>query len=332
MTLTETFIPKNRELSASFYASERNPIQPNPTMATPMTSNGKEIGINKPTPFTGDRTKIGTFIQESKVYLTINKNVYDKDETKIAFMLSYMTDKEALQWKELYLEQITDNNGDLVFPTFKQFLDDLKDSFKPADRTGDAMNKLNNLKQGNKTAEELSTEFRLLAGQAGLEAKSHSDHIHLIGLFRNALRPSLSRRILFGEIVPKTIEEWIAKAIQYDTNYRMAIALTGQANRMTGSAYRNKWASRTTETKDPNAMDIDSMTIEERNNLMKQGACFKCKKRGHMAKDCPEKKSTPTPSKKFSAKDLYTQIRTMTKEEKDDFVKLMMDETDETGF
>ena len=56
----------------------------------------------------------------------------------------------------------------------------------------DAMNKLNNLKQENRMAEELATEFRLLAGQAKLEAKSHSDNIHLIGLFRNALRPSIS--------------------------------------------------------------------------------------------------------------------------------------------
>jgi len=301
-------------------------------MTTSTISKGKEIGINKPTPFTGDRKKVATFIQEAKVYLTINKNIYDNDETKIAFMLSYMTDKEALLWKELYIEQITDANGDLVFPTFKEFLDNLKEAFKAADRTGEAMNALNNLKQGNKTAEELSTEFRLLAGQAGLEAKSHSDHIHLIGLFRNALRSSLSRRILFGEVVPKTIEEWISKAIQYDTNYRMAIALTGQTNRMTGNINRNRWTPRTTETKDPNAMDIDNMTVEERSKLMKQGACFNCKQRGHMAKDCPDKKSHFSPSKKLSAKDLFTQIRALTKEEKIDFTNLMMNETEETGF
>ena len=79
-------------------------------------------------------------------------------------------------------------------------------------------------------------------------------------------------------------------------------------------------------------MDVDGMTIEERSNLMRQGACFNCKTRGHMAKDCPNKKSIPSSSKKLSAKDLYTQIRTLTKEEKDDFVNLMMNEKEETGF
>ena len=105
-------------LSNSFFSSERNPVDqemtspfqtfglplplfpnpfsnPNPNMAA-ASSNGKEIGINKPTPFTGDRKKIRTFIQETKVYLTINRDVYDTDEKRIAFMLSYMTDKEAL--------------------------------------------------------------------------------------------------------------------------------------------------------------------------------------------------------------------------------------------
>ena len=33
-------------------------------------------------------------------------------------------------------------------------------------------------------------------------------------------------------------------------------------------------------------MDIDQLSIEEQNRLMKEGRCFKCKKTGHMSKDC----------------------------------------------
>ena len=54
------------------------------------------------------------------------------------------------------------------------------------------MNRLMALKQGNRTAEELVMEFRLLAGQARLGLKSHSDHIHMIGLFRKTLHPQLA--------------------------------------------------------------------------------------------------------------------------------------------
>src|SRR5277367_2659534 len=140
-----------------------------------------------------------------------------------------MNDLEALKWKELYVEQLEDkDNGDILFPTFPNFVKDVKGAFRQADRTQDAMNKLMALKQGTRTAEELLTEFRLLAGQAGLEDKTPSDNIHLIGLFRNALNPQLARRILFGEQVPKTIVGWADKAIQFDTNYRMAMILTGR--------------------------------------------------------------------------------------------------------
>ena len=44
----------------------------------------------------------------------------------------------------------------------------LKEAFKPADKTGKAMNKLCMIRQENRPAEELVTEFRLLAGQANL--------------------------------------------------------------------------------------------------------------------------------------------------------------------
>ena len=74
------------------------------------------------------------------------------------------------------------------------------------------------------------------------------------------------------------------------------------------------------------------MSVEERSNLMRQGACFNCKKRRHMAKNCPNEKEGPLSPKKLSAKDLIMQIQAMTKEEKNDFVNLMMDEKDKMGF
>ena len=36
-------------------------------------------------------------------------------------------------------------------------------------------------------------------------------------------------------------------------------------------------------------MDIDRMTIEERNKHMKENRCFNCHKIGHRAKDCRQK-------------------------------------------
>jgi hypothetical protein len=35
--------------------------------------------------------------------------------------------------------------------------------------------------------------------------------------------------------------------------------------------------------KDPNAMDINKLTVEERDKLMKEGKCFRCRKQGHLS-------------------------------------------------
>jgi hypothetical protein len=39
---------------------------------------------------------------------------------------------------------------------------------------------------------------------------------------------------------------------------------------------------RTNERKDPNAIDVDALTMEERATLLRQEKCFCCKKTGHM--------------------------------------------------
>jgi hypothetical protein len=83
------------------------------------------------------------------------------------------------------------------------------------------VNRLETLRQGKKTAEELNMEFLQIVGQAGMDRKTPSDHLHLIRYYRKTLEPSLSCRILFSDDIPKTMDGWMEKAIQFDTNWRM---------------------------------------------------------------------------------------------------------------
>ena len=50
--------------------------------------------------------------------------------------------------------------------------------------------------------------------------------------------------------------------------------------------------------RDPNAMDIDRISVEEQQNLMKTGFCFYCKEKGHIAKNCPKKGRMPARDQK----------------------------------
>ena len=125
----------------------------------------KELWINVLQSFNGDRKKYKVFQNAIVLYLTINRHIYDNDEKKIGFVLSYLNDKEAAQWHEAWIEKET-RGGRIWFPTFQTFLTKLNTAFQPVDAVGDAMHKLQTLKQGMKLAKELVTEFNLYCSQA----------------------------------------------------------------------------------------------------------------------------------------------------------------------
>jgi hypothetical protein len=68
------------------------------------------------------------------------------------------------------------------------------------------------------------------------------------------------------------------------------------------SSRQTRWESlqrdsRSNKGKDPDAMDVDraklnKLSIKERAKLSKEGKCFLCKEKGHMARACPKKPST----------------------------------------
>jgi hypothetical protein len=153
------------------------------------------------------------------------------------------------------------------------------------------VNRLETLRQGKKTAEELNTEFLQIFGQAGMDRKTPSDHLHLIGYYRK----TLDRRILFSDDVPKTMDGWMEKAIQFDTNWRMGNLFFNQDTKAspskqrtdTNKSNRNARWWRTNKRRDPNVIDVDALTMEERGMLLRQGKCFRCKKNRTYGKRLP---------------------------------------------
>jgi hypothetical protein len=251
-----------------------------------------------------------------------------------------MNDGEAANWKEYYLDSLEDpNTGN--FPTLVTLLADVQKAFQAADQVRDAVNRLETLRQGKKTAEELNTEFLQILRQAGINRKTPSDHLHLIGYYRKVLEPRLSDKILFSDDIPKTIDGWMEKAIQFDTNWRMGSLFFNQdiktnlskqeadTNESNGNA---RWW-RMSERKEPDVMDVDTLTIEERGMLLRQGKCFCCRKTGHMAKDCPPEQGESSKQKKVDlARFAYITIKALTKEQRESFTKMVMEDKDEEDF
>jgi Zinc knuckle len=129
-------------------------------------------------------------------------------------------------------------------------------------------------------------------------------------------------------------------AIQFDMNWRMGSLFFNQDMKANSSkkADTNKsngktcwW--RTNEKKDPNAIDIDTLTMEERRMLLRQGKCFYCKKTGHMVKNCPPEQGELLKQKKVDpARFAYTMIKALTKEWRESFTRMVMEDKDEEDF
>jgi hypothetical protein len=108
------------------------PIMTNPpAMQTQVVADkAKEYRMNKLTPFTGDQTRIRQFFQDCFGYLDMNQSIYDTDQLKIGFILSYMNDGEAANWKEYYLDTLKDlNTGMPKFSNLVMFLADVQKAF-----------------------------------------------------------------------------------------------------------------------------------------------------------------------------------------------------------
>jgi Zinc knuckle len=139
-----------------------------------------------------------------------------------------------------------------------------------------------------------------------MDRKTPSDHLHLIGYYRKVLEPRLGCKILFSNDVPKTINGWMEKAIQFNTNWRMGSLFFNQDIKAsplkqkadTNKSNKNAFWWRTSERKDPNAMDVDALTMEETGMLLRQGKCFRCRRTGHMAKECPPEQGESSKQKK----------------------------------
>ena len=146
---------------------------------------------------------------------------------------------------------------------------------------------------------------------------------------------------------PTTLEDWYKWALKFDNNFhRLQRILKRDTAKKEEAKPTGKWTFK--PRKDPNAMDVDSitqsinaMTAEEQMDFMKKGLCFRCKKPRHISRDCPEKKGTPTgttstttatPQKKMTPKELVMHIRTFTASMDDKEKEEFFEAAEEEGF
>ena len=153
-------------------------------------------------------------------------------------------------------------------------LQDLRNSFKPYNKEGDALDEIIQMRQGNTSIEDHVAKFKVLLADSGVT----EDSLAALDYFQKSIRVPLLKKILDRDNVPEMLPEWYKKALKIDNDYHKVqqIIKRDAPKKEEGKLRWNFWKER-----DKNAMDVDvitkvykTMTNEERTELMKKGLCF----------------------------------------------------------
>ncbi len=226
------------------------------------------------------------------LYTSLNNHIFNINKLKIGFTLSFLTEKEAAQWREAWVRR-NQATGTINYPTWAVFERELSNAFQRINQVGDAMHKLETLWQGGRTAKELNTEWDLLVGQAAIGTAGDTT---LVKAYQKVLNQLLLEKILDGDVVPTTIQGWKNKAVQLDNNYRQKMVILGKTRDNCGQntggqqSFCPNYLTNTYAQKDLNAMDVDTLSIKACEEAMRKGACFGCSEIGHISHNYPKKR------------------------------------------
>jgi len=127
-----------------------------------MAANPKSH-TKRPEPFTGDRKKLEGFIRDCKIYVAANRTDFTTNESKSQFILSYIGGGEAESWKEHYYNTVIHRTpGTLTWQDPEDLATNLRENFAREDDVEESLRKLESMRQGSKTAEEIVNEHWIL--------------------------------------------------------------------------------------------------------------------------------------------------------------------------
>jgi hypothetical protein len=260
--------------------------------ATPTVETKPKGLKNISPPEVFDGSDFRSFQKALRIYVGANAIVYDTDEKKIWFALSYMKKGTAEDWSENFLED-AEYDGQ-KFGTWNEFLQKLAASFDDVNERSHALDQLNSLKQGSKSLEGFFQEFEILRRKAGkVDTANDPDMIRLLEM---AVHREIVNQILSMETEPRTFDAWKKAAQKFDRVEQRR----KEINRLQADPKPKQWSKQTTTTTTTTAEAGPVQTKKTASgttfggqgkpmniNQMKEGRCFKCREKGHLSRDCP---------------------------------------------
>ena len=173
-------------------------------------------------------------------------------------------------------------------------------------------------------------EFKLKVVEAELDSTAHAATI--IHYLCAGIPVWLSDGIYRMEVIPTTPKGWYEKIDQFLSQQHFAASVAKQHSSRTPIAFHTPTPTRSTSSRDPNAMDVDTkekpckLTPEERERCFKEGCCLRCRQKGHMATSCttftnppplPARSSAHPPTKKVAIVETTASVEEVAEEDED---------------
>ena len=221
--------------------------------------------------FRKDATSVDAWLYQVEHYLQAAG--VTEDAVKVEFAATHLRGTAEIWWH--HLETLPDNAG--KFPNWEQFVQAIGEQFRVVNQHRMARDKLAHLVQ-KVSVQEYANHFRVLA----IQIKDLSEGEKL-DRFVRGLKPHIRQQLAFHD--PKTFKEAVEVAERLDSAMFLYRDHKGFKEK---ARMNNSQGSPTPMELGAVGMRTNSGTsAAERVLLQKQGRCFLCKEKGHLAKDCP---------------------------------------------
>ena len=278
----------------------------------------KLFKMDPPAKYSGEKDKDRTynavhqFLSQLSRYLRLATNV-DMDDDIVEYVLGFL-DGFAYRWFEAL------DKGEIPF-RWKEFEAAFRTKFIPREHVQLSMKRYLAIKQNGRSVSEFIVERESLENTLGDAISKVTKETS----FRENLDGWLIKKLVTFHDLP--YEEYKRKAESTDQDmrerklgpYSTKKASSEASTKSTSRNTTNKTATKSSDKKSNEQKPKTSTNTKDgpsKNQMRKDGVCFTCKKKGHIAKDCPQNENLENNSIRIipnTKPDKATRIRQYTK-------------------